>query len=319
MGIHERRDHSLRIPRPDLSMRLGTPNACNQCHMNQTPAWADNAITHWFPKLQDASATADNDFAPTLGKAWDGNASTESILRAIQTTKSGMAKASLLALLPPGDSAIRPDVLKSLASDPEGLVRLGVARALSATLTPATLPIGITLLDDPLLAVRVEAARALGRYDPSMLTERQLSQIKKATDELIRVELASADRPEAHVNLALIYMNMGQADHAENALRTALRLDPDLVPALVNLADLYRLQNRDADAEPLLRRAVKKAPTVAEPAHALGLLLVRRGKRTEALSWLKKAVELAPSDIRYSEVLGVAEKEFGIVGEGQNK
>ena len=32
MVIDERRDHSFRVPRPDLSVELGTPNACNDCH-----------------------------------------------------------------------------------------------------------------------------------------------------------------------------------------------------------------------------------------------------------------------------------------------
>jgi hypothetical protein len=34
MGVDYRRDHSFRIPRPDLSIKHGTPNACNQCHVN---------------------------------------------------------------------------------------------------------------------------------------------------------------------------------------------------------------------------------------------------------------------------------------------
>ena len=33
MDVDPRRDHSLRIPRPDLSVSLGTPNACSHCHV----------------------------------------------------------------------------------------------------------------------------------------------------------------------------------------------------------------------------------------------------------------------------------------------
>ena len=32
MVVHKRHDHSLRVPRPDLTVKIGTPNACNQCH-----------------------------------------------------------------------------------------------------------------------------------------------------------------------------------------------------------------------------------------------------------------------------------------------
>lgn len=36
MEVDPRRDHSFRVPRPDLSTRIGTPNACSQCHLRET-------------------------------------------------------------------------------------------------------------------------------------------------------------------------------------------------------------------------------------------------------------------------------------------
>jgi len=44
MGVDARRDHSMRIPRPDLSMSTGAPNACNQCHTDQSADWAYSAL-----------------------------------------------------------------------------------------------------------------------------------------------------------------------------------------------------------------------------------------------------------------------------------
>ena len=38
MVVDPRHDHSMRIPRPDLSVTLGTPNACNNCHRDKPPA-----------------------------------------------------------------------------------------------------------------------------------------------------------------------------------------------------------------------------------------------------------------------------------------
>jgi hypothetical protein len=37
MVVDPRRDHSFRVPQPDLSVRLGTPNACNLCHTDRSP------------------------------------------------------------------------------------------------------------------------------------------------------------------------------------------------------------------------------------------------------------------------------------------
>ncbi|MBL8992018.1 MAG: hypothetical protein JNM63_01675, partial [Spirochaetia bacterium] len=36
MVVHKRRDHSLRVPHPEISKALGTPNACSQCHVGRT-------------------------------------------------------------------------------------------------------------------------------------------------------------------------------------------------------------------------------------------------------------------------------------------
>lgn len=44
MGVDKRRDHSLRVPRPDLSVSLGTPNACSHCHVeDQLQSLSDDA------------------------------------------------------------------------------------------------------------------------------------------------------------------------------------------------------------------------------------------------------------------------------------
>ena len=52
MQIDARHDHSIRIPRPDLSVSLGTPNACNQCHENKDATWASKQVKQWYKKHQ---------------------------------------------------------------------------------------------------------------------------------------------------------------------------------------------------------------------------------------------------------------------------
>ena len=48
MGNDLRHDHSFRVPRPDLTVKYGTPNACNNCHNNKPAQWAADAITKWY-------------------------------------------------------------------------------------------------------------------------------------------------------------------------------------------------------------------------------------------------------------------------------
>src|SRR5262249_47043966 len=48
MRVDPRRDHSLRVPRPDLSVRLGTPNACTGCHTDKQASWAADRVRAWY-------------------------------------------------------------------------------------------------------------------------------------------------------------------------------------------------------------------------------------------------------------------------------
>ncbi|MCP5163684.1 MAG: hypothetical protein H6990_01310 [Pseudomonadales bacterium] len=57
MGVDPRRDHSIRIPRPDLSAAMGTPNACTQCHSDRDPQWAVTAIMRgWGVHFRDTGS-----------------------------------------------------------------------------------------------------------------------------------------------------------------------------------------------------------------------------------------------------------------------
>jgi hypothetical protein len=50
MVVDARRDHSFRVPRPDLTVKLGTPNACGDCHRREGARWAAEAIAKRRPR-----------------------------------------------------------------------------------------------------------------------------------------------------------------------------------------------------------------------------------------------------------------------------
>jgi Flp pilus assembly protein TadD len=60
-----------------------------------------------------------------------------------------------------------------------------------------------------------------------------------ALTEYRDAQLAVADMPQAHLNLAILHARQGQTEEAERAYRKALSLDPYFVPAYANLAQLY--------------------------------------------------------------------------------
>ena len=102
MVVDPRRDHSFPVPRPDLSVALGTPNACTGCHANRTASWAAARVAGW-----GGAARGTADFARTLEAARRGLPVAGPALAALATdrTQAGIVRATALAHLPEFPSA----------------------------------------------------------------------------------------------------------------------------------------------------------------------------------------------------------------------
>ncbi len=312
MGVDRRRDHGFRVPRPDMSVKHGPPNACRHCHQDRSAQWAARAVERWHGKTRPpAQATA----AFVAARAQTTEAAR--LLAEVARDKAGpgIVRATALRSLPASPTAAARASIGAGLGDTDALVR-SAATAAAMHLDPREQARAVgPLLLDPVRLVRIEAARTLAGVPDTALAPEHRAARRSATDELIASELAAAERPESHLNLADIHARMGRLADAENELRQAMRLDPGFVPARVNLADLYRATRREAEAEALLREAIGIEPRSAEAHHALGLLKVRTGDRPGALAALAKAAALAPTVPRYAYVHGVALHDSGAVGQ----
>jgi tetratricopeptide (TPR) repeat protein len=312
MIVHQRHDHSIRVPRPDLSAALGTPNACTQCHTDRPAEWAARAIAGWYPTGRQTTPQ----FGTALQAGRTGATDAERLLDALILTAAQppIARATALPFLrnlaTASPQAATISATLAAIADSSALVRSAVPRAVPAgagrTMVQAVAP----LLDDPVRAVRIETARALAGAD-AQLTPPQRESLARAMRELVAAELVDADRPESHLNIGLLQLRSGQPAAAEDAYRTALRLDPRFVPALVNLADLDRMRGQNQQSADLLHQAIGVEPGSADAWHALGLALVRQHNAAEALSALRRASELAPANARYAYVYAVALNSAG--------
>jgi Tfp pilus assembly protein PilF len=193
-------------------------------------------------------------------------------------------------------------------------VRLGALRGLDAVAPEERWTLASPLLRDPVRSVRIEAASFLADVAMDGLGANDRMLLQRALDEYIDVQNFNVSRPEARLNLGLLYMRRGDAQQAETEYRAAIGLDRYFIPAYVNLADLYRVQGRDADGKRLLHDALVLAPDNAPVQHALGLLLVRAQQTEEALVWLRRSAASAPDNARYAYVYGVALGSAGHTG-----
>ena len=313
MVVDARRDHSMRVPRPDLSVSLGTPNACIRCHVGNSAQWAAQAVADWYPRGRQT--TPHYGVALHAGRAGATDAEQQLARLILDQTQPAIARASALPLLTPYETATSEPGLAAAIADADPLVRSAAPRALPAVPSRALIKAIAPLLGDPVRAVRIEAARALVGTDLLALTPALQSAFVKATAELIVAENVDADRPEAHLNLGLLEMRRGDAAKADVEYRTALRLDPSFVPAMVNLADLDRARGMDGQGAELLRKALAIEPDNADVLHSMGLLLVRQHDYNGALDLLRRAHQLAPDNARYAYVYAVALNSTGAHGD----
>lgn len=309
MVVDARRDHSIRIPRPDLSSKLGTPNACNQCHSNRSAKWAAETVEKWYGHTPNGYQK----FAEALRAGEIGAPGAEDSLKvlAADLQQPAIARASAVALMAPYIERLGPNSIRSAAADNSSLVRRASARAMSDAEPRTSAAILSPLLTDRVRDVRIEAAQALASVPVDALPATVAANLRAATQEYIAVQQLNSDRPEAHLNLGLLYAKEKRFADAEAELKIALSLDPSFGPAAVNLADLDRELGRDADGERVLREAIARSPADAALEHSLGLALVRSGHAPEALAHLASASRLDPASARFGYVYAVALSDAG--------
>ena len=309
MVVDPRRDHSLRVPRPDLSVSLGVPNACNGCHDKKDAQWAAAAVRQWYG--HDAQGL--QNFASTFRNAELGKPGAGASLAAIAADASQppIARASALERMQTSPSTATAAAARAGARSTNPLLRLAAVRLVPALPPNDRIAIAGPLLSDPLRAVRIEAASALVGAPEEQFSPEQRTALRRASDEYIAMQKYNADRPEARTNLGTFHARQHRFDDAQVEFQEALKLDPRYVPAYVNAADAYRQRGRDEDAIRILREGIAQASSSAPLHHSLGLAFARGQQRDAALPELAKAAQLAPDSARYTYVYAVALNSVG--------
>jgi predicted CXXCH cytochrome family protein len=302
--VDKRHDHSFRIPRPDVSTTIGTPNTCNACHANETPAWAANAIERWHGPARKGFQT----FAQAFHFAREGNpAAREPLIRiAKDASMPAIVRATAIGELESFPSTAADTALRAGLVDPAPITRIAALHAI-ADRPPATkFAWASKLLDDPVLGVRAEAGRTLADMRTADAPSAARTSLAAAFAAYEATQRLNADRPEGRANLASFLMRRGESAAAEAELLKGLALDPKDVELAINLADLYRLSGRDDAAQQTLRSTLSLSPRSASARHALGLTLVRLKRNAEALEQFASAADLDPANARFAYVYGVA-------------
>lgn len=303
MVVDPRRDHSLRIPRPDLAKKTNSPDACTTCHQDKEPEWAAKAIEGWFGQPRRPEH-----YGETFSAVHSGNGIALSLLGRVIEDKTNPATVRATAAEQMAD--LGPSAYLNLSwavKDKSPLVRAYAISGFTSVPPAERLKPLLPLLEDSVLAVRDETVRALADVPVTQLPEAKQEQFKTALADYERRLRTNADLPGGRLNLAVFMSRQGRNDEAMNEYRQALKMDPYFTPARVNLVRLSSTSQRLELAEQLLRDglALEEMPASdhGNLAYMLALLLVEKGRAEEALQWMDKAALNLPGNprIRYNQ------------------
>lgn len=305
MVVDPRRDHSLRIPRPDLAQQTGSPDACTTCHAGKDPAWAAKAIDDWFEQPQRPPHYGQLFHALEQGH---GDALTSLAEVIGDLGKPAIVRATAAERLTQLGAPALPTLAKALQDD-SALVRAYAVAGFAGLAPVPRVQHLLPLLDDPTPAVRDEALRALAGIPLIALPEERRAKFREQLQDYERRLRGNADLPGNRLNLAVFLERSGRKLEAIEQYRQALRLDPYFSPARVNLVTLANGSLRQAEAEQVLREglALPDMPPSdhGNLAYMLALLLVEHGRAEEAVTWLEQAAVALPENprIRYNQGL----------------
>lgn len=328
MAVDPRRDHSLRVPRPDLSVDIGTPNSCTACHLERAPLsperranlaeysdwvaaarvgdeevrealatvdkWATDACLEWYGPPKETAAH----FARALNQAHTGDPAAEATLLEVARNRqyTGVVRAtSLQELARFGSERIGRQAAK-LLGDADPQVRTAALGLTSFLPNDELMQKATPLLKDPVRSVRTEAGRVLARVPAAQFGRAEREDLRAALDEFERGMLMSNDRATAHLTLGVLYESQGEIQKARRAYRLAIKVEPGSTGPRTNLAALYDQLGQQLEREIGQRAAVDREGATQLAEQLLEYREQAQELRREELALLARDAKLAPEN-----------------------
>ena len=222
MQIDRRHDHSIRIPRPDVSAALGVPNACNRCHTEHDARWASALVKYWYPTPNPGFQRFTSAFA--ADDRGDSTATDSLGVIANDATEPWIVRASALGRLATRPGATALQAAQHWSRDANPVVRFYALALLEGMGAQQRLSLAVPLLNDPRRALRQEAAWLLAPLAASLDSTAHRA-FEAAAAEFVASQRYNADRAPSRLRLVSFYAQLGLLDSAATEFRAAARLD----------------------------------------------------------------------------------------------
>lgn len=276
MGRDARRDHALHWPDPRMSIELGVPNACLNCHKDKDHQWC---MEYLEKRYKEERIGKYRQRFRAAGHAMQGKGSVDELLAAYKAEEIPAWRATLLGLL--AQFPLTPEVQAvalGATQDPDALVRAAAVELLGGDTARKALA-------DKTRSVRHAAAWALFPHLPAG---------HPAVNEILETATHQADQPTGAIQLAMLANAAGNAAAADLQYRRAVQRDPASAVARMDYAVFLAQQKRPVDALRQMLDCAREHPQNAEVQYRLGLILIEVGQYRPALRAMQKALNIAP-------------------------
>lgn len=301
MGNDFRRDHSFRVPRPDLSLRYGTPNACSGCHEGKGDEWAWREFKNLYGEVDSLH------FSEKLAPGITGQPHADiGLLELISdTTQVEMARASAVKAL--SNYSVKNFINQYLSwlNDNSPLVRGASVDVLSETNNTDYVNSFLPLLNDSKRSVRIKAFYGLASLNEDQVPEQYKNDYQRVKKEFFTQLNINSDFVGGRIKRANYYLKQGDIQKGIEGYENALALDNINNQVRFNLANLYYNNGDFKKAEEAFDTIIQQEPEFGPTYYSLALLLVEIGKDEEAIEQLKKANTIMPDNIRVYYNLGL--------------
>ena len=294
MGNDLRRDHSFRVPRPDLSVRYGTPNSCNNCHKDKTAEWAADAVVKWYGTKRKYHFA--EDLIP--GSKLDGNSEGHLTKLLADTSVPSIVKATAVNYLGSISTQSSLNTIINYLKDKDAQVRYEAVRSLMNFPSDQSQKAVAPLFNDKVRAVRIAAADLFTGIPIQNIPSSYANAYSVASSELNSYLLYQADFAHGNISIGDYYMRMHDQKNAEKFYLRAIQKDSLANLTRINLSMLYNSQGRNAEALHVLDAAQKIDHKNPQIFYDLALLYNEMNNKNAALLNFEKAFQLKMDDPR---------------------
>lgn len=290
-----RHDHSFRVPRPDQSVKFGTPNACNSCHENKSAQWAADAVVKWYGPHRKYHFS--DDLIP--GSKLDSTSLSHLQHLMADSAVNEIVKATAITYLAGLHQKEAIDIILAMTSHTSSIIRAAAYMELlpyRQQVPVATLLQGLT---DTVRAVRLAAFRTLVNPQITKIEDQYTANYYAVQSEYLEYLAANADFASGQVIQGEYYQESGDLQQAEYHYLIALDMDSLLEEPRLNLAVVYSQQGNTEKTREQLRLMMQLHPENDMGFYYAALLANETGDYSGAARYFLKAIALRPTPLYY--------------------